>query len=1154
MTYTVRTNLQPTYLAVPSGSTSVLYPALFDPGDPTVPRPAATYLAADADGDGVADTGLYRLPVGEINGVTYYAGVRIVDNAAAVNASVAMSWPDTSTFQLKSAFVPTQIDLNTLLVVPAEGFDLSVGYRTGYAPKAVGAIKPTVKPVDDLALHNVRTDFEYSNTWVNEWLQLGRRLDNPGWAQLSSSGNPTVQYLALPPSEGALMARKFILRDPSVSTHLASPSVLERYLPTSVYCSNPGGDTGQYQSTPFTNAMTWFNSNFNYPVIPTTNTLPIRALLTARSGVTNFVPNKFTWKPAAAATTNMWSATMTYNFGDWVTDANSHAYVCINAPLPGNPGVTTVDPTSLLGNTAWVAEPWSNAPTKASANTASFAELWAAYWSVMWDKSLSNANANAAGVPVGADTMMFRNAVRTTGATASALTPRQMLQLRASLAAINTIGLRASDGQIFTGFGDVKSRNIIINSDGTSPVYNATVFSGAANPYITEVYADAQNQYIAVELYNPFQWNVTLTNWQLATIARTGTSVGAVTPLVTFTAATAPTIPAQGYAVIVSSLAIPGSATGAITGTPTVVPTLTNAFNNELVLLRPRQASGSNILKPSFPLTSCSNAAQSPTTATNGSNYNDLGDSSRDYPLESALNPLTLVPVDSYDFTGLIAPAASPTYAVWHYIRPNDSAAAGKAWHFVYPGQYVPGNASMPVTASSMGTASGPPTVAANAPRQTGTLVQASSVITNFASLGAADGGAGDTVAGPLATPFREFALQIANTDFGGPYKLWSAVDDYPYGGFPRNGDLLQVPYIGAYILTTTPTAQNPIGLVEMNSVTMDAAFADDGDGLQGENVGRFCPINASPISDLTPTPVAPNPTPNDYAPANNTGTNSLWRYHWAAQLFDYLTVESPQEDYFPEVDPQRYVYWNGANYITTGPANGYTNSVIPVANANPKIANNSSANVPANSTEDTIPVNGLININTASWRVLASLPLVLQAGSDMVDQANTAKLAQIIVYFRDVDDGTMAPALHPHGPFTTIYDLNSVPNFRTAMGTIIPGGTTATSLDDAAGDITPLNDTSTNPKRKMLAGTTVPQLDNVVNNYEQQNNEINRISNLITTRSDSFTVYIIVQGFRNAGTASPELVVQRRAAFIADRSGVTPTNSNINSLNVPVN
>lgn len=51
----------------------------------------------------------------------------------------------------------------------------------------------------------------------------------------------------------------------------------------------------------------------------------------------------------------------------------------------------------------------------------------------------------------------------------------------------------------------------------------------------------------------------------------------------------------------------------------------------------------------------------------------------------------------------------------------------------------------------------------------------------------------------------------------------------------------------------------------------------------------------------------------------------------------------------------------------------------------------------------------------------------------------------------------------------------------------------------------------------------------------------LNRISNLITTRSDSFTVYVLVQGWRNAGTANPELVVQRRVMFIADRSSVHP-------------
>jgi hypothetical protein len=64
----------------------------------------------------------------------------------------------------------------------------------------------------------------------------------------------------------------------------------------------------------------------------------------------------------------------------------------------------------------------------------------------------------------------------------------------------------------------------------------------------------------------------------------------------------------------------------------------------------------------------------------------------------------------------------------------------------------------------------------------------------------------------------------------------------------------------------------------------------------------------------------------------------------------------------------------------------------------------------------------------------------------------------------------------------------------------------------------------------------------------------INRISNLITTRSDSFTVYIVIQGWRNAGAPvtsdpnppvtgdpkAPQLVVERRAAFIIDRSNVT--------------
>src|SRR5262249_16901799 len=48
-------------------------------------------LAADAEGDGIADSGLFRLPVGDINGVSYFAGVRIIDNNSAINVNSAWS-------------------------------------------------------------------------------------------------------------------------------------------------------------------------------------------------------------------------------------------------------------------------------------------------------------------------------------------------------------------------------------------------------------------------------------------------------------------------------------------------------------------------------------------------------------------------------------------------------------------------------------------------------------------------------------------------------------------------------------------------------------------------------------------------------------------------------------------------------------------------------------------------------------------------------------------------------------------------------------------------------------------------------------------------------------------------------------------------------
>jgi len=60
---------------------------------------------------------------------------------------------------------------------------------------------------------------------------------------------------------------------------------------------------------------------------------------------------------------------------------------------------------------------------------------------------------------------------------------------------------------------------------------------------------------------------------------------------------------------------------------------------------------------------------------------------------------------------------------------------------------------------------------------------------------------------------------------------------------------------------------------------------------------------------------------------------------------------------------------------------------------------------------------------------------------------------------------------------------------------------------------------------------------DGVRGDFEEQFLQLSRISNLITTRSDSFTCYVLIQGYRDAGTANPKLEVQKRVSYIIDRS-----------------
>ncbi len=140
--------------------------------------------------------------------------------------------------------------------------------------------------------------------------------------------------------------------------------------------------------------------------------------------------------------------------------------------------------------------------------------------------------------------------------------------------------------------------------------------------------------------------------------------------------------------------------------------------------------------------------------------------------------------------------------------------------------------------------------------------------------------------------------------------------------------------------------------------------------------------------------------------------------------------------------------------------------------------------------------IKGRININTAPWFVLAQLPWV-----SYHTQPNY-NLARSIVNYRDTI----------HGPFRNIGELmtdanNSINSIGYYEGRVLPPG--LLTPPDGAGD-----------------------------GFEERDVIFDRISNLVTVRSDVFTAYILVR----IGTDGP----QKRVIAILDRSGVTPAGGKV--------
>ena len=555
----------------------------------------------------------------------------------------------------------------------------------------------------------------------------------------------------------------------------------------------------------------------------------------------------------------------------------------------------------------------------------------------------------------------------------------------------------------------------------------------------------------------------------------------------------------------------------------------------ELVLLRPRRADG-ELSASTDPL-------------------NTFDEGKPAHP-----NLYDMVPVDSYDFTGLSV-GTSPTPNAWSYIRFKGGLDASSVWfRQIYPGRYFAEPAPAPregrtgtrrrtigtdvETINAPSTNSDPTTVTTwIAPPQFGQDVTPTSpapaicsYINNFPPIQVYNvyriGGTSSTVQGHWPNPTIYPA--IPDADFRVTPAI-SANPQAPYGTFARNGDLLDIPFIGAYRITLASQANTPTSFVELNSLPRDSSMADatytDAAHRSVENVGRFCPLGSKAV-----------PGTPDY-------------YSWASNLFSYLTVQSPSDAFLPNFDAD-------INDVTT-PRFEYeaTNPDMPPAYKYPPASTASNPAAPpsvvltadptaANQLDQgAVGVEGLVNINTASWKVLSMLPMITknELGSLSTDNETLAKM---IVTWR-----------MKNGPFMSIFDLNKVTDpsnsasgFQTALThlNIAAGGGT--------GGVNTTNGLLTPPDQQFPGATPISNANllgvssGVAEDYQSDFAMLSRISNLITTRSDTFTVYVEVQGWANAGTSAAKPIITRRYAYIADRSEINgdPRSRFVRTVTVP--
>jgi hypothetical protein len=380
-----------------------------------------TVVAGDADGDGIADCGLQKLPVGEINGVTYYVGFRIIDNNSAINVNTALRRDadyDTNgtvlpapAFNTVQGMFPASVGLVELLQTrpqrtnatdaqfSGENFNLGTemndlnAYRFGLGMGQGSSLQPpqgvvdiagggtNTYPLDDQDSPQPFQRFQYFGIGDALWMGLGRRSENPA-NSLPPNGSAYVKFTPLPPSDTAALAYHFCL----VNTN-ASPTTTELLLNQTTYkwAANKAGRVGSSYDPD--KVVAWYNDNFNYeaeqlnPPSGAPGSAPCmsrRAIFVTSNPVSNQMPRHDMRPnlPYGLPQNMKWGLS---TFGTQAGTSNNPLfpnYTPTPNTMPDYNANPTVSPPQPEHTTA-----------RASVNTADFGTLWRAYWNVMVDQT-----------------------------------------------------------------------------------------------------------------------------------------------------------------------------------------------------------------------------------------------------------------------------------------------------------------------------------------------------------------------------------------------------------------------------------------------------------------------------------------------------------------------------------------------------------------------------------------------------------------------------------------------------------------------------------------------------------------------------------------------------------------------------------------------